>query len=192
MIVRFWKPYGVLPAFTDPQGRPTLAAYIPIRNIYAAGRLDLDSEGLLLLTDDGTLAHRLTDPAFDHPKTYLAQVERVPDELALAKLRAGGIHIEDYVTRPAQAELIPEPTFLPDRDPPIRYRKLIPTAWLRLTLTEGKNRQVRRMTAAVGYPTLRLLRIGIGTLTLDDLAPGEYRVLTPPEEKRLRTSLRRK
>lgn len=191
MIVRFWKPFNVMPTFTDAEGRTTLADYIKLPNIYAAGRLDLDSEGLLLLTDDGNLNHRLTDPRFEHPKTYLVQVERIPDKTALDKLR-NGVIIQDYQTRPAQVELLNAEPDLPPRDPPIRYRKSVPTAWLKLTITEGKNRQVRRMTAAIGFPTLRLVRVAIGTITLDGLKPGEYRTLNEDETRSLARSLRHK
>jgi 23S rRNA pseudouridine2457 synthase len=192
MIVRFWKPYNVLPTFTDTEGgRQTLRDFITIPNIYAAGRLDYDSEGLLLLTDDGNLNHRLTDPRFDHPKTYLVQVERIPDKAVLDRLRAG-VAIQDYTTRPAQVELLPAAPELPPRDPPIRYRKNVPTAWLRLTITEGKNRQVRRMTAAVGYPTLRLMRIAIGAITLEGLQPGQVQALSEAETRALAQSLRRR
>lgn len=179
-IIRFWKPYGVLTQFTDAQGRPTLADYIGVAGVYAAGRLDLDSEGLLLLTDSGFLQARLTDPAFDHPKTYLVQVERVPDAAALERLRTGVV-LRDGRTRPAKVELLDAPPDLPERPVPIRYRKTVPTAWLRMTITEGRKRQVRRMTAAVGCPTLRLVRIAIGPITLDGLSPGEWRWLTGDE-----------
>ncbi len=191
MIVRFWKPFNVMPTFTDAEGRLTLADYIKLSNIYAAGRLDFDSEGLLLLTDDGNLNHRLTDPRFEHPKTYLVQVERIPDKTALDKLR-NGVIIQDYQTCLAQVELLNAEPDLPPRDPPIRYRKSVPTAWLKLTITEGKNRQVRRMTAAIGFPTLRLIRIAIGTITLDRLKPGEYRTLNEDETRSLARSLRHK
>jgi 23S rRNA pseudouridine2457 synthase len=191
VIIRFWKPCNVMPSFTDPDGRRTLAEFIKLPNVYAAGRLDYDSEGLLLLTDDGNLNHRLTDPRFEHPKTYLVQVERVPDKAALDQLRAG-VTIQEYVTRPAQVELLSVEPELPPRDPPIRFRKNVPTAWLRLTITEGKNRQVRRMTAAVGFPTLRLVRVAIGTLTLDGLKPGEWQALNEAEALTLARSLRRR
>jgi len=191
VIVRFWKPFNVMPTFTDAEGRLTLADYIKLSNIYAAGRLDFDSEGLLLLTDDGNLNHRLTDPRFEHPKTYLVQVERIPDKTALDKLR-NGVIIQDYQTCLAQVELLNAEPDLPPRDPPIRYRKSVPTAWLKLTITEGKNRQVRRMTAAIGFPTLRLIRIAIGTITLDRLKPGEYRTLNEDETRSLARSLRHK
>jgi len=176
----FYKPYGVLCQFTDPQGRPTLADWISIPGVYAAGRLDWDSEGLLLLTDDGALIHCLTDPRFAHPRTYLAQVERVPDALALASLR-DGVLVAGRRTRPAQVALLDAEPDLPPRPTPIRLRKNVPTAWLQLTLTEGRKRQVRRMTAAVGHPTLRLVRVAIGPLTLAGLAPGQWRKVTEEE-----------
>ena len=173
-VYRFWKPFGVQTKFTDAEGRPTLADYISVPEIYAAGRLDADSEGLLLLTDSGALSHRLTDPRFEHPRTYWAQVERIPDEAALESLRKG-VELSEggrlWRTRPAQVKLIEEPE-LPERETPIRYRKNVPTAWLELTIREGKNRQVRRMTAAVGHPTLRLVRWAIGEITLAGLTPG--------------------
>ena len=187
--LRFWKPYGVLTKFTDAEGRPTLADYVAVDGVYAAGRLDLDSEGLLILTDDGRINARLTEPRYHHPRTYWAQVERIPDEAALDKLRRGLI-LKDGPTRPALARLLAgqpqvngEP--LPARPVPIRERRSIPTAWLELTLTEGRNRQVRRMTAAVGYPTLRLVRCAIGGITLDGLMPGAWDWLTPPQIRAL-------
>ncbi|MEO8396292.1 MAG: pseudouridine synthase, partial [Chloroflexota bacterium] len=177
-------PFGVLTKFTDEESRPTLADYVHISDIYAAGRLDLDSEGLLLLTDSGSLSHRLTDPRFQHPRTYWAQVEHLPDEAALKRLRAG-VELSDggrlWRTRPAQVDLLAAAPDLPDRNPPIRVRKSIPTAWLQLTITEGRNRQVRRMTAAVGCPMLRLVRWSIGTITLAGLAPGSLLPLTDAE-----------
>ena len=182
-VYRFWKPYGVLTKFTDEQGRPTLADYVKIPQVYAAGRLDLDSEGLLLLTDSGAFQHRLSDPRFDHPKTYWAQVERIPDESALQRLREGVELSENgktWHTKPAQAALIDVPD-MPERPVPIRFRASIPTAWIQLTITEGKNRQVRRMTAAVGYPTLRLVRWAIGAITLAGLQPGDVEALTRRE-----------
>ncbi len=185
-ILKFWKPYGVLTQFTDAQGRPTLADYIPVSGVYAAGRLDLDSEGLLLLTDSARLKTRLTDPRFEHPRTYWVQVERIPDEAALERLRAG-VELNDGWTRPAQVRPI-QPPDLPPRDPPVRFRKTVPDGWLALTLTEGRNRQVRRMTAAVGHPTLRLVRCAIGTITLEGLQPGEWRDLSAAESEQLRAS----
>lgn len=183
------KPYDVLCQFTDGEGRATLKDYVPVQGVYPAGRLDRDSEGLLILTDDGSVAHRLTDPRFEHPKSYLAQVERVPDEAALERLRRGLI-LKDGPTRPVEAELLDDPPELPERDPPIRFRKNVPTAWVRLVLREGRNRQVRRMTAAVGFPTLRLVRVGIGPIGLDALGPGEWRELATSESDALRSSLR--
>ncbi len=182
-VYRFWKPYGVLTKFTDEQGRPTLADYVKIPQVYPAGRLDLDSEGLLLLTDSGAFQHRLSDPRFEHPKTYWAQVERIPDESALQRLREGVELSENgktWHTKPAQAALIDVPD-IPERPVPIRFRASIPTAWIQLTITEGKNRQVRRMTAAVGYPTLRLVRWAIGAITLAGLQPGDVEALTRRE-----------
>jgi len=176
----FNKPYDVLPSFTDPGGRPTLGRYISVPDVYPAGRLDRDSEGLLLLTSDGALAHHITDPRHSLPKVYLVQVERVPDATALERLQSGVV-LGVTLTRPAQARLLPQPPHLPERPVPIRFRKHIPTAWLELTLREGMNRQVRRMTAAVGHPTLRLVRIAIGPIALGDLQPGQWRELTTGE-----------
>ena len=176
MLIALNKPWGVLCQFTDPQGRPTLADFVAQKDVYAAGRLDRDSEGLLLLTDDGALAHRLTDPQHKQAKTYLAQVEGCIDETALQALRLG-VTLNDGPTLPAEAGLVSEPAWLWPRDPPVRFRKAIPTGWLSLTLREGRNRQVRRMTAAVGFPTLRLIRVRIGEHALDGLAPGEFRHL---------------
>jgi 23S rRNA pseudouridine2457 synthase len=183
--VIFNKPYGVLSQFTDENGHPGLKPFVPVPGVYPVGRLDHDSEGLLLLTDDGPLAHRLADPRYEHPKTYWAQVERVPTAEALADLRAGVV-VQGRRTLPAEARLLDGEPDLPPRDPPIRYRAAIPTAWIELVLREGRNRQVRRMTAAVGFPTLRLIRVGIGPLSLGDLAPGALRELTPDEVKALR------
>lgn len=176
----FYKPYGVLTQFTDTEQRATLKDYIPVPDVYAVGRLDRDSEGLLLLTNHGALQHRLSDPRHGHERTYWAQVERIPDATALARLRQG-VTVQNYVTRPAQVQLLTTDPDLPPRDPPIRLRKTVPTAWVQLTLTEGKNRQVRRMTAAVGHPTLRLVRVAIASLTLQPLQPGQWRDLTPAE-----------
>lgn len=181
-IIKFWKPYGVLTKFTDAEGRPTLADYIDLPDIYAAGRLDMDSEGLLLLTDSGRVNTRLTDPRFGHPRTYWAQVERVPSEEALDQLRKG-VQLKDGLTRPAKAALLGQPPDLPERPVPVRFRKNVPTAWIQLTLTEGRNRQVRRMTAAVGHPTLRLVRWAVGDVTLEGLQPGEWRELNADERK---------
>lgn len=183
-VLLFHKPYGVLTKFTDAEGRPTLADYIKEQGVYAAGRLDMDSEGLLLLTDWGKLIGRLTHPTYAHPRTYWVQVEGVPDETALQKLR-DGVELRDGLTRPAQIEIIPAPD-MPERPVPIRYRANIPTTWLQMTLTEGRNRQVRRMTAHVGHPTLRLIRYAIGNITIDGLKAGEYRHATAQEEQYLR------
>lgn len=174
MLLALNKPYGVLCQFTDAEGRPTLADFVRQKDVYAAGRLDQDSEGLLLLTDDGRLAHRLTDPRHKQAKTYLAQVEGEIDAAALLAL-SRGVQLNDGPTLPAQASGAVEPVWLWPRDPPVRFRKSVPTSWLTLTLREGRNRQVRRMTAAVGFPTLRLIRVRIGEHTLDDLAPGTLR-----------------
>lgn len=175
----FYKPYDVLTQFTDAADRRTLKDYIAIPNVYPVGRLDRDSEGLLLLTSDGRLQHRLSDPKFHHPRTYWAQVDRIPTDADLEPLRRG-IDLKDYRTRPAIARLIEAPD-LPPRDPPIRFRKSVPTSWIELVLTEGKNRQVRHMTAAIGFPTLRLVRVAIGALRLDGLQPGEWRELSAIE-----------
>ncbi|HEY9722795.1 MAG TPA: pseudouridine synthase [Oscillatoriaceae cyanobacterium] len=180
----FNKPYGVLSQFTDESGHQGLAHYVTVPDVYTVGRLDHDSEGLLLLTDDGALAHRLTDPRYEHPKTYWAQVEGIPDEQALERLRRG-VEIQGKRTRPAEAKAIAAPEIW-ERQPPIRERKAIPTAWIELVLREGRNRQVRRMTAAVGHPTLRLVRVGIGSLMLGKLPSGEWRDLTKDELGELR------
>lgn len=170
------KPYGVLCAFTDPEGRPTLADYVDVPGVYAAGRLDLDSEGLVLLTDDGWLIHRLSHPRYHQPKTYLVQVEHIPGTQALHALRRG-VMVKGKRTAPARVEHLPKDPDLPPRSKPIRQRQTVPTAWLRLVLTEGRKRQVRHMTAAVGHPTLRLVRVAIGPLELGDLTPGAWRTL---------------
>ncbi len=181
----FYKPYGVLTQFSDRDdsatSRSTLKDYIPITSVYPVGRLDLDSEGLLLLTDHGQLQHKLSDPSFQHPRTYWVQVENIPDPGAIAKLQTGIVIKGGYKTKPAKVKLLSESPNLPLRNPPIRARAHIPTAWLEITLTEGKNRQVRRMTATVGFPTLRLVRVAIAHLRLDSLIPGQWRDLTEDE-----------
>jgi 23S rRNA pseudouridine2457 synthase len=189
--VLFHKPYGVLSQFSDEECHPGLKRFIPLPGIYPVGRLDHDSEGLLLLTDDGPLAHRLTDPRFEHPKTYWAQVERIPDEAALEALRRGVV-IQGKPTRPAEARLLEGEPALPERDPPIRFRKSVPTAWIELVLREGRNRQVRRMTAAVGFPTLRLVRVALGPLELGELAPGAWRELSAEEAQALKALTRQR
>ncbi len=181
IYLRFYKPYGVLSQFTDPDrtGHPTLARYINVPGVYPVGRLDHDSEGLLLLTNDGAFQHRWSDPKFEHPKTYWVQVERIPGEAALRQLREG-VLIQGRKTRPAGVRLLAEPPPVPPRDPPIRYRATVPDAWLELILTEGRNRQVRRMTAAAGHPTLRLIRAAIGGVTLEGLQPAQWDEWTGP------------
>jgi 23S rRNA pseudouridine2457 synthase len=188
----FHKPYRVLTCFTDSEGRPTLADYVAVQDIHAVGRLDSDSEGLLLLSDDGWLLHRLTHPLYEHPKTYLVQVENIPNEQALEALRRGVI-VEGQVTRPAEVTLLQgeaEPQ-VPPRSVPIRYQANIPAVWLRVVLREGRKHQLRHMTAAVGHPTLRLLRNAIGPITLGDLAPGQSRALTHDELQSLAIMLHR-
>ena len=176
MLIAFNKPYGVLCQFTDRSvpPRPTLAGFELPPQVYAAGRLDFDSEGLLLLTDDGRLAHRLTDPRHRQHKTYLVQIEGEPDDAALEALRRG-VTLKDGPTLPARARRVDPPDWLWPRDPPIRVRKSVPDSFIELTITEGRNRQVRRMTAAVGHPTLRLVRLAIGAHRLDGLLPGQWR-----------------
>jgi 23S rRNA pseudouridine2457 synthase len=182
-ILLFNKPFGVICQFSRDGVHPTLADYIALPDIYPAGRLDTDSEGLLVLTDDGQLQHRITDPKHKLPKTYWVQVEGVADEAALEKLRCG-VKLPDlsaglrtsFTTQPAEVHVIDQPADLWTRNPPIRSRKNIPTSWLELTIREGKNRQVRRMTAAVGLPTLRLIRYRIGAWTLSGLEPGQWRI----------------
>jgi 23S rRNA pseudouridine2457 synthase len=192
--IRFYKPYGVLCQFTDdsPSPRPTLKEYIDLPEVYSVGRLDFDSEGLLLLTNDGQLKHRLIEPQFEHSRTYWVQVERIPTEQALQQLR-DGVTIQGYRTKPAIANLLNQEPDLPPRDPPIRFRVNVPTAWIELTLTEGKNRQVRKMTAAVGFPTLRLVRVAMAGLDLTGLDVGQWRRLTEYElqQLRLKVMLRR-
>lgn len=179
----FYKPYGVLSQFTQETSKhSTLKEYIPVPDVYPVGRLDWDSEGLLLLTNDGQLQHRLAHPRFGHERTYWVQVEGVPDADAIKNLQTG-VKIQGYCTQPAQVRLFVQPPPLPERNPPIRVRKSIPTSWLEMTLTEGKNRQVRRMTAAVGFPTLRLVRVSIARLSLNGLHLGEWRDLIPSELK---------
>ena len=183
------KPFGVLSQFTpELPGQRTLAEFNLPKDLYAAGRLDADSEGLLLLTNDGSLIKRLLDPGKGHDRTYLAQVEGIPDAEALRRLEKGVV-IQGYRTLPARARLLDGEPSLPPRDPPIRVRLSIPTSWLEIKLMEGKNRQVRRMTAAVGYPTLRLARIAFGKLQLADLPPGAWRELTSREIDALRSTL---
>ena len=177
----FYKPYGVLSRFTPDGSRyRTLAEFGFAANVWPVGRLDADSEGLLILSSDKTLVDQLLNPKFAHARSYWAEVERIPDEAALAALRAG-VTLDGQRTLPAQAGLLRDIPTLPARDPPVRFRKHVPTAWLELSLIEGKNRQVRRMTAAVGFPTLRLLRVRIGSVDLVGLQPGQWRVLTPDE-----------
>ena len=172
-LIRFNKPYGVLSQFT-PEGKwRGLKDFIDVPGVYAAGRLDADSEGLLLLTDDGRLQAQIADPEFKMEKTYWVQVEGEPDETALAALRRG-VQLKDGLTRPARARLLAPPPALWERDPPIRVRRAIPTTWIELVIAEGRNRQVRRMTAAVGLPTLRLIRVAVGPYTLEGLAPGQW------------------
>lgn len=182
--ILFNKPYGVLTQFSGGESRRTLKEFIPVPDVYPVGRLDQDSEGLLMLTGDGWMQHRLTDPKFEHPKTYWAQVEGSPDEGAIRRLE-NGVLLPGYRTRPAKVRVCAQEPKLPPRNPPVRSRKSIPTTWLEITLTEGRNRQVRRMTAAVGHPTLRLVRVAIGDLRIDGLEQGEWRDLTAAELARL-------
>ncbi len=178
------KPYGVLSKFTDSEGRPTLADYVDEARVYTAGRLDMDSEGLLLLTSDGDLAHRLTSPFQKVSKTYLVQVERIPDESALVELREG-VMVKGKRTRPAKVQLLHgEPAVYP-RPVPIRFRKSVPTVWLRMEIHEGMNRQIRHMTAQVGHPCLRIIRVAIGPIRLGSLSPGQWRELRTGELRRL-------
>jgi len=185
IVILFHKPYGAVSQFTRGSGKQSLADFGPFPpDVYPVGRLDADSEGLLLLTNDKALKHRLTSPQFGHTKTYLVQVERIPDESALEALRKG-IVIQGKKTRPAGVRLLESDPGLPDRSVPIRFRKSVPTAWLEITLTEGRNRQVRHMTAAVGHATLRLVRIRVGAMELGSLESGKNRLLTEEETKGL-------
>ncbi|HKW76580.1 MAG TPA: pseudouridine synthase [Terriglobales bacterium] len=183
--ILFHKPYGVLSQFSGRS--PNLGDCVSVKDVYPAGRLDHDSEGLMLLTSDGALQHRLTDPRHAHPRTYWAQVEGVPEAADLQRLRAG-VMVQGRRTLPARVERLDREPDLAPRNPPIRFRKTVPTSWIEITLTEGRNRQVRRMTAAVAHPTLRLVRVAIGNLRLGDLAPGAWRDLTKDELNSLRTS----
>jgi 23S rRNA pseudouridine2457 synthase len=182
MLIQFNKPYGVISQFTPSGDKPTLKNFINIPEVYPAGRLDTDSEGLLLLTDDGRLQASISDPRHKLPKTYWVEVEGAPDDDALKLLRTG-VDLGDFVSKPAVAAVIATPKHLWPRNPPVRFRKSVPTAWLEITIAEGKNRQVRRMTAKVGLPTLRLIRVAIGDWHLNDLAPGQWREAASPEKR---------
>lgn len=176
-LILFNKPYGVICQFTAESGHASLKDYIPLADFYPAGRLDVDSEGLVLLTDDGELQNQISHPKYKMPKTYWVQVEGIPEEAALRQL-SQGVVIKNYTTRPAKANLMDEPENIWPRTPPIRLRKYIPTAWMKLTIKEGKNRQVRRMTAATGHPALRLIRYAVGCYTLKGIASGDWRLIT--------------
>ncbi len=178
MLIAFNKPFGVICQFSPSGDKPTLKDYVKVSGVYPAGRLDTDSEGLLLLTDDGRLQAAIADPAFKLPKTYVAQVEGVPAEVDLARLR-GGLDLGDFRTRPAAARVTSEPEWLWPRTPPVRFRQSIPTSWMEITIKEGKNRQIRRMTAKIGFPTLRLIRVAIGDWNLSGLASGQWRECAP-------------
>ena len=192
MVLLLNKPFGVLCKFTDGQGRPTLADFVDVPGVYAAGRLDKDSEGLVVLTDDGQLQHRLAHPRFGKQKSYWVQVDRVPDEEALQRLREG-VTLKDGPARALSVILLHgEPGGLWPRDPPVRFRKSVPTAWLELVVDEGRNRMVRRMTAAVGFPTLRLVRHRVGPFSLEALQPGRWREVAVPAELRPQRRRRRR
>ncbi|MFC1767308.1 pseudouridine synthase [Candidatus Margulisiibacteriota bacterium] len=178
----FNKPYGVLSQFTDKEGRPTLKDYIKIPDVYAAGRLDMDSEGLLFLTDDGPMNHALSDPNMKQPKTYLAQVEGIPNKRMIKELEEG-VLLGRYKTLPAKVATLEKDPEIWKRPKPIRFRKTVPTSWMLVTIIEGKNRQVKKMTAKVGLPCLRLIRTSIGLIDLEDLLPGQYREIERPDIK---------
>ena len=187
--ILFYKPYGVLSQFTSEGTKKTLSAFGPFPpDVYPAGRLDFDSEGLLMLTDDKTVKHRLTEPKFRHPRTYWVQVERIPNDDALRRLRAGVV-IEGKKTNPAKVRLLQGEASLPPRPVPIRFRKTVPTCWLEMTLREGRNRQVRKMNASVGHPVLRLVRVQIGRFSFEGLQPGEFRELSREEVRMLKEDL---
>lgn len=189
IIIRFNKPYGVISHHNSPDDdRPRVLTYVDVPGVHPVGRLDKNSEGLMIVTNDRQLTHRLMEPKYEHPRTYWVQVERIPDDDALERVRTGVEIRGNYITKPAKVQMLEDEPDLPPRDPPIRFRKNVPAAWLAMTLTEGRNRQVRRMTAAVGHPTLRLVRMFIGPISLEGLAPGAWQYLTPEEETALRRS----